>query len=184
MKKKEAFTIGHSTRSTQEFLDILKAYDIELIVDIRHYPGSRYCPQFNKEVMKDYLFENHIEYVHLVDLGGRRKADKNSLLNNGWRSAQFRGYADYMQTQEFAQGLEKLMKMIEKRTVAFMCSEAVPWRCHRSMVADALMVNGIKVFDIFDTKKVQMHKLTSFAVKKNKTLIYPSPQEKGELHEL
>ncbi|HLT22364.1 MAG TPA: DUF488 domain-containing protein [Bacteriovoracaceae bacterium] len=184
MKKKEAFTIGHSTRSTQEFLEILNAYDIETVVDIRHYPGSRYCPQFNKEVMKDYLFESGIEYIHLLDLGGRRKADKNSLLNNGWRSAQFRGYADYMQTKEFAQGLEKLMKIIEKRTVAFMCSEAVPWRCHRSMVADALTVNGIKVLDIFDQKKVQIHKLTPFAVKKNKTVIYPNPEEKGELHEL
>lgn len=186
MKKKEAYTIGHSTRTTQEFLDILKEFEIEVLVDIRHYPGSRYCPQFNKEVMRDYLPENDIEYIHLVELGGRRKVDKNSQLNIGWRSSQFRGYADYMQTLEFAHALEKLISLIEKKTVAFMCAEALPWRCHRSMVADALTVRGFKIFNIMDQKKMQLHKLTPFAVKKKNRLIYPSPipQEKGGFHEL
>ncbi len=174
MKTKLIFTIGHSTRSTREFMKILKAYDVELLVDIRHYPGSRYCPQFGKAKLKGSLKRNKIGYTHLLNLGGRRRALKDSTKNAGWRSAQFRGYADYMQTKEFKDGLKELMDLAKKQNVAIMCSEAVPWRCHRSMVGDALIARGFLVIDIFSEKISRDHKLTSFAeISKNKSVYYP-----------
>ncbi len=167
------FTIGHSTRSTREFIKILKSYDIELLVDIRHYPGSRHCPQFGKARLRRNLERNGIEYKHLESLGGRRGLDKNSEKNLAWRSQQFRGYADYMQTLEFYQGLEELMGMARRKTVAIMCSEAVPWRCHRSLVGDALLVHKFSVIDIFSEKQARPHNLTSFAQVKRKQVTYP-----------
>jgi uncharacterized protein (DUF488 family) len=175
VNSKLIFTIGHSTHTTREFMKILKTYDIELLVDIRHYPGSRYCPQFGKARLRASLKRNKIEYTHLLSLGGRRRALKDSSRNAGWRSPQFRGYADYMQTDEFKEGLKELMSLAKKQNVAIMCSEAVPWRCHRSMVGDALIAKGFQVIDIFSEKISREHKLTSFAeITKNKSVYYPS----------
>lgn len=172
--KSIVFTIGHSTHPTREFIKILKAYDIEMLVDIRHYPGSRYCPQFGKARLRRNLTRNKIEYHHLVDLGGRRRVNKESHLNDGWRSPQFRGYADYMQTDEFHTALRELMVLAKEKVIAIMCSEAVPWRCHRSMVGDALIANNFKVVDIFTEKNARDHALTPFAKVKKKNVTYPA----------
>jgi uncharacterized protein (DUF488 family) len=168
------FTIGHSTHTTREFIRILKAYDIEVLVDVRHYPGSRFCPQFGKVRLKNNLVRNGIDYIHLVSLGGRRSANKESHQNDGWRSPQFKGYADYMQTPEFKEGLRELIDIAKKKTVAIMCSEAVPWRCHRSLVGDALLAHKVEVIDLFTEKNARLHKLTSFAKIKGKKISYPS----------
>lgn len=177
MKKKQfLFTIGHSTHSTKEFVSILKAYDIDVLVDIRHYPGSRHCPQFGKARLKQTLSRHDIEYVHLEGLGGRRRPDKTSHVNDGWRSLQFRGYADFMQTDEFKENLKELIKLAKEKTVVIMCSEAVPWRCHRSMVGDALLVHGFQVIDIFNEKNARDHHLTAFAKVKKKEVTYPAEE--------
>src|SRR5688572_17656753 len=119
--KKQIFTIGHSTHSTREFMKILKAHDIEMLVDVRHYPGSRHCPQFGKVRLKASLTRNKISYIHIEELGGRRRADKESHDNDGWRSAQFRGYADYMKTGEFQEGLQRLIKIAQEKKTVIMC---------------------------------------------------------------
>lgn len=171
------YTIGHSTRTLDDFINILLMYDIKLLVDVRSYPYSNYVPQFNEENLMQALVENGINYIHLPILGGRRRSKKDSV-NLGWRTKGFRGYADYMQTKEFKQGLNYLIKLIKQNKpnhLAIMCAEAVPWRCHRSLISDALIVNGIKVVDIFDKNTSKPHKLTSFAkVNKNKQITYPA----------
>lgn len=167
------YTIGHSNRTSEEFIHILKTYGVDLLIDIRHYPGSRHCPQFGKSTLKKTLLKNKIDYVHIESLGGRRRMDKTSLVNAGWRSPQFRGYADYMQTREFQKGLKELMSLARKNHAAIMCSEAVPWRCHRSMVADALLVNGFIVFDLIAENSLRPHELTSFAHVEGKEITYP-----------
>jgi uncharacterized protein (DUF488 family) len=171
--KHQVYTIGHSTHTTREFIKILKAYDIELLIDVRHYPGSRHVPQFGKARLRKNLLRHGIDYLHLENLGGRRSLLKDSHLNDGWRSEQFRGYADYMQTQAFKEGLEELMKLARKRNVAILCAEAVPWRCHRSMIGDALLVHSFVVIDIFTQKNARLHNLTSFAKIKQKQITYP-----------
>jgi len=172
-RKKLIFTIGHSTRTTREFINILKSFDIEMLIDIRHYPGSRHCPQFGKSRLKQNLERNEIRYFHLESLGGRRRADKDSNLNAGWRSAQFRGYADYMQTKDFKKGLRELISLSKKSRVVIMCAEAVPWRCHRSLVGDALLARGFEVQDIMALAKSSPHKLTGFAKVSGKEVTYP-----------
>lgn len=154
-------------------MKMLKAFSIELLVDIRHYPGSRHCPQFGKLRLKQNLKRHQIDYRHLENLGGRRKVEKNSSLNKGWRSAQFRAYADYMQTEDFKAAFKELLDLSKKQTVVIMCAEAVPWRCHRSLVGDALLINGYSVLDIFAHNKIKPHELTSFAKVKNKSITYP-----------
>lgn len=176
MNKKIIFTIGHSTHPTREFIKMLKAYDVECLVDIRHYPGSRHCPQFGKSRLRTNLSRNGIDYIHLLSLGGRRRVNKESHLNDGWRSLQFRGYADYMQTKEFREGLTELMKIAEEKVTVIMCSEAVPWRCHRSMVSDALLLYGFDVIDIMTANSTRVHHLTSFAKVKGKKITYPQSQ--------
>lgn len=171
--KKEIFTIGHSTRTTREFIKILKSFGIETLVDVRHYPGSRYCPQFGKARLKRNLLRNGIEYIHLESLGGRRRAVKDSKLNLGWRSLQFRGYADYMQTKEFSIGLKELLSISKNSKVCIMCSEAVPWRCHRSMIGDALLVRKYKVQDIMGLHQVRPHKRIPFAKVSGTKITYP-----------
>lgn len=173
MSKKTIFTIGHSTHPTREFIKILKAYDIEVLVDVRHYPGSRYCPQFGKVRLRNNLRRHDIDYVHLESLGGRRRPCKDSHENDGWRSPQFRGYADYMQTIEFREGLNELVELAKNHVVAIMCSEAVPWRCHRSLLGDALLVRKFEVIDIFSEKISRPHGLTSFAEVKRQKVTYP-----------
>lgn len=158
------YTIGHSTHSMQEFIEILQAHKITHIVDIRTVPKSRYVPWFNENRLKTRLHKTNISYTHMVELGGLRKPEKDSI-NQGWHNASFRAFADYMQTYEFYEGLKKLNQLIkQKGKVAIMCAEAVPWRCHRSLIADAEVVRGIKVLDIMSHTSIHPHKLTSFAV--------------------
>lgn len=154
------WTIGHSTRTMEEFLHLLKTFHIELLVDVRHYPGSRKFPQFNKENMKVVLPENGIEYQHLIGLGGRRKVNHNSK-NDGWRLDSFRGYADYMETEEFKKALNDLKNMAMQKPTAFMCSEAVWWSCHRSLISDILKVEGWKVMHIMNENTETEHPFTA-----------------------
>lgn len=154
------WTIGHSTRTIEELLNMLKSFNIELIADVRHYPGSRKYPHFNKESLEVSLHENNIGYVHLVDLGGRRKPHPDSK-NTSWRNTAFRGYADYMETDAFHRGMTELTSEALKRRTACMCSEAVWWRCHRSMIADYLKAQGWKVMHIMEAGKAQEHPYTA-----------------------
>lgn len=166
------YTIGHSTREWQEFVDILHTYRVKLLVDVRTVPKSRHVPQFTDEHMAAALPEAGIEYTHLKALGGLRSTRKDSP-NGGWRNKSFRGYADYMQTDEFSEGVDELAELAKGRTTAIMCAEAVPWRCHRSMVGDALLVRGFRVVDIFSEKKAEPEKLTSFAEVNGTHIVYP-----------
>lgn len=166
------FTIGHSTRPVDEFIRILIHYQIRLLADIRSFPGSKYVPQFNRENLAGSLHQAGLDYVHLKQLGGRRKASPGSV-NEGWHNKSFRGFADYMQTKEFTTGLHELISLAgEKRTV-IMCAEAVPWRCHRSLVADALVIRGMEVINIFSETKSEIHHLTSFAKVNGNEITYP-----------
>ncbi|MFL5751950.1 MAG: DUF488 family protein [Bacteroidia bacterium] len=165
------WTIGHSTRTLQEFLDLLMSFKIQLLVDIRSFPGSRRYPHFNKEELEISLPQNKVEYIHLRDLGGRRKARPDSH-NTAWRHAAFRGYADYMETGSFKEGIEKLESLALLKRTAIMCSEAVWWRCHRSMVADYLKANGWKVMHIMAPEKEVEHPYTSPAKIVNGELSY------------
>jgi uncharacterized protein (DUF488 family) len=160
MKNKVIWTIGHSTHSLEEFIAMLHSSKIKLIVDIRSYPGSRKFPQFNKETLEISLQQNKIEYIHLINLGGRRKASPYSK-NTSWRNLAFRGYADYMQTIHFKTEIKNLEKMALKQHTAYMCSEAVWWRCHRAMVSDYLKVHGWKVMHIMGMGKEYEHPYTA-----------------------
>jgi uncharacterized protein (DUF488 family) len=154
------WTIGHSTRAIEEFLSLLAGSRIEAIVDVRSFPGSRRYPQYGREALAATLAAHAIGYHWLPALGGRRRASPDSP-NTAWRNASFRGYADYMSSAEFAQGLAKLSEASNKARTAIMCSEALWWRCHRSMIADALCVRGIKVVHILDAKHSVVHPMTS-----------------------
>lgn len=167
------FTIGHSTREISEFIDLLKAHAITQLVDIRTIPKSRHNPQFGQTELEKSLAEEGITYVYLQSLGGLRPAAKHSV-NEGWRNKSFRNYADYMQTGAFAQGLDELIEISQTATTAIMCAEAVPWRCHRSLVSDALIVRGIPVCDIIGKGSVREHTLTSFAVVNGTKITYPT----------
>jgi len=156
------WTIGHSTREFEEFVRLLKENDIELLADVRSFPGSRKFPQFNKESLEVTLPENGIEYIHLKQLGGRRKVKPDSK-NTVWRHEAFRGYADYMETDDFRTGMEDLIELAEEKRTAIMCSEAVWWRCHRSMISDYLKTAGVTVLHIMGEGKVVEHPFTSAA---------------------
>jgi uncharacterized protein (DUF488 family) len=166
------YTIGHSTRELNDFIDILKHYSVELLADVRSVPRSRYAPQFNDDALNKSLKKHGITYLHLPDLGGLRHPNKASV-NTGWRNASFRGYADYMQTKEFKLGIGRLLELAEQKTVAIMCAEAVPWRCHRSLIGDALLIRNVKVIDIFDKSKTQNETLTDFAESSGTNISYP-----------
>lgn len=166
------FTIGHSTRSIDECIDILKAYNINQLIDVRTIPKSRHNPQFTIENLKASLAEAKIEYFHDRELGGLRHAKKDSI-NTGWRNKSFRGYADYMQTDEFAKALEELKKKSCNKSTVIMCAEVVPWRCHHSLIADALIFQKWEVNHIMSKTSVRAHKLTSFAKNKDGKLFYP-----------
>lgn len=157
------YTIGHSTHSLAEFLDMLQSFDIKCLVDIRRFPGSRKFPQFDKENLQTSLAENGIRYEHQVDLGGRRKVKKDSE-NNRWKNASFRGYADYMETGAFEKAVAELEHIALTQSTAYMCSEAVWWRCHRSMVSDYLKAKGWAVLHITATGKAKEHTYTSPAI--------------------
>ena len=166
-------TIGHSTRTIEEFIGLLQAHGATRVVDVRTVPRSRHNPQFNKAVLPRALKKSGLGYVHLPGLGGLRHAKCDSL-NVGWRNASFRGYADYMQTPEFAQSLEALIRLAKQERIAIMCAEAVPWRCHRSLIADALLVRGIRTEDIMSPARRQVHVLTPFAKVRGTTITYPA----------
>ena len=174
MTKPSIFTIGHSTRSIEEFIELLRAHDVGVLVDIRTIPKSRHNPQFNQEELKQSLRQKRLRYVHIAALGGLRHAKKDSP-NVGWRNTSFRGFADYMATAEFRHGLEALMEIAELKTTAIMCAEAVPWRCHRSLIADALVKGGWVVQDIMTTTSAPRHRLTPFLKMKHGQLTYPEP---------
>ncbi|MEP6933171.1 MAG: DUF488 domain-containing protein [Nitrospirota bacterium] len=168
------WTVGHSTRPISEFIDVLRAHEIQLLVDVRTIPRSRHNPQFNADRLSESLKEAGLDSLHMPALGGLRKARKDST-NNGWRNASFRGYADYMQTTEFFDALEELMMQGRQGPCAMMCAEAVPWRCHRSLIADALVARGWEVRHILSQIKADEHRLTPFAVIDGTTIVYPQP---------
>ena len=157
---KTIWTIGHSTRTLDELVEMLHSFKIEMIVDIRSYPGSRRYPHFNKEALEISLPENSIQYFHLKELGGRRKVNPHSK-NTAWRHAAFRGYADYMETDAFKEGIEELEKIAVQQRTSYMCSEAIWWRCHRSMVSDYLKAGGWKVMHIMGIGKAEEHPYTA-----------------------
>lgn len=170
-QNKSIWTIGHSTRAIDELVAMLLSFKIEMVVDIRSFPGSHRFPQFNKEVLAITLPENNIHYTHLIKLGGRRKVKPDSK-NTAWRNAAFRGYADYMETDAFKEGIKELEKIALEQRTAFMCSEAVWWRCHRSMVSDYLKVKGWKVMHIMGMGKEDKHPYTAPARVVNGILSY------------
>lgn len=165
------YTIGHSTHTMDEFIEMLQSFTIAALVDVRRFPGSRKYPQFNKENIKAALENAGITYTHLEDLGGRRKVQKNSK-NNRWRNDSFRGYADYMETKDFENAIKKLEAIALKQPTAYMCSEAVWWRCHRSMISDYLKAKGWKVLHIMAVGKAEEHPYTSPARVKNGHVFY------------
>ena len=167
------YTVGHSTRPIKEFIDILQTYAIEQLVDVRSIPGSSANPQFNKETISRSLAEVQISYYHHQALGGLRHVQADSP-NTGWRNVSFRGYADYMLTSAFHTALEQLIALASTEYTVIMCAEAVPWRCHRSLIADALTVRGVIVYDLFSRTQCKQHNLTSFAVIKDGMVTYPA----------
>ena|SRR5436190_793216 len=165
------WTIGHSTLSIEDFLARLRSFQIDLLADVRSFPGSRRYPQFNKENLSTALADAGICYEHLRELGGRRRPRPDSL-NMTWRNESFRGYADYMETEEFRAGVKTLVQLARNQRVAIMCSEAVWWRCHRSMISDYLKVKGIEVIHIMHEGKAEPHPFTSAARVVNGELSY------------
>jgi uncharacterized protein (DUF488 family) len=165
-------TIGHSTRTIEDFTDLLRAHGVQLIVDIRTVPRSRRNPQFNEDTLAASLKESGIDYFRLKELGGLRHPRKDSQ-NMGWRNASFRGFADYMQTQDFEVGISELIRLAHGRSVAVMCAEALPWRCHRFLIADALLARGIKVKHIMTLKKPTEHSMTKWAKVDGEQIRYP-----------
>jgi uncharacterized protein (DUF488 family) len=167
------FTIGHSTHDIKTFKALLRAYGINQVIDVRTIPRSRHNPQFNQDIVSKSLRNSKINYRHIKALGGLRHAKKDSI-NTAWKNASFRGFADYMQTEAFKKGLDKLIDLAKHKRIVIMCSEAVPWRCHRSLIADALLIRGFEVHDIFTATKSTKHTLTPWAKVRNLTITYPS----------
>jgi len=170
------FTVGHSTHSIDEFIELVSTRGVQTIVDIRTIPRSRQNPQFSQKELDSSLAGAGLGYTRLESLGGLRRATTDSV-NGAWRNASFRGYADYMQTQEFNAGIDELQAMAVEQAVAIMCAEAVPWRCHRSLVGDALLVRGNEVLDIMSISVAKPHTLTSFARVHGTAITYPPLDE-------
>jgi len=165
-------TIRHSTRALGDFLDILRAHSVKRVVDVRAIPRSRHNPQFNQESLYERLKEAATDYVILNQLGGLRHSKADSP-NMGWRNSSFRGFADYMQTQEFAKGIDQLVGLAQDRQVAIMCAEVLPWRCHRWLIADALLVREVQVEHIMTIKTRSRHTLTKWAHIEGTQITYP-----------
>ncbi len=165
-------TVGHSTRPIVEFMSLLAAHGVTRLTDVRTVPRSRHNPQFNLDTLPLSLEQAGMGYEHIAGLGGFRRSHPDSP-NMAWRNASFRGYADYMQTPEFAENLAALIERVRHDQVALMCAEAVPWRCHRSLIADALVVHGVCVEEIISEKRLQAHKLTPFAKVDGLVITYP-----------
>lgn len=174
--KARIFTIGHSNRTIQEFIQILEAYKLKLVIDIRTIRKSRHNPQFGEDRLAKALAKKGIDYLPLAGLGGLRPTNKSSV-NKAWRNTSFRGYADYMQTDEFKKNLRRLISLSKRKRLVMMCAEAVPWRCHRSLVGDALLVHGYPAEDIFTKSSHRPHKLTSFAKVHGRKITYPERQD-------
>jgi len=169
------FTVGHSNRSWEDFVTLVKSHAIAAIADVRRFPGSRRLPQFNDANLAKALPESGIAYLPFPGLGGRRKPSPDSI-NTGWRNDGFRAYADYMQTPEFLAALDDLITEASRNPTAVMCAEAVPWRCHRSLIADAMLVRGWRVLDVMSPTSAKPHKLTPFAHVKGTQITYPPEQ--------
>jgi uncharacterized protein (DUF488 family) len=169
-------TIGHSTRSIQQFIRLLKAHGVRRVIDVRTIPRSRHNPQFERARLSAALHNHHLHYRHFPGLGGLRRPRPDSL-NTGWRNLSFRGYADYMQTREFEENLSRCIALAAREPAALMCAEAVPWRCHRSLIADALVVRGITVLEITSGARARPHELTRSAEASGTRLIYPSDDQ-------
>ena len=165
-------TIGHSTSSLDTFIEMLRAHGVKQVADVRTIPRSRHNPQFNRDTLPEALRLAAIAYTHMEQLGGLRHARPDSP-NTGWRNSSFRGFADYMQTPEFEAGLEKLIQLAARERTVIMCAETVPWRCHRSLIADALMVRGVQVEHIMSTSRTQPHVVTPFAKISGFGITYP-----------
>jgi len=172
----KVYTVGHSTHSLDEFVGLLRAYGIERLVDVRTIPRSRHNPQFNRDTLGKLLHNRRIGYRHMKELGGLRHTHADSI-NTGWHNASFRGFADYMQTPEFATAVMKFIELTSEKTTAIMCAEAVPWRCHRSLIGDALIVRNIDVVDIYTPKSAKPHIITSMANVHGTQIYYPAPAE-------
>lgn len=170
------FTVGHSTHPIDEFVAILRAHGVTMVADIRTVPRSRHNPQFDEDALRGSLASESIAYHPIPALGGLRRTSADSI-NGGWKNFTFRGYADHMQTPEFAAGIDELLSLVDEHTVAIMCAEAVPWHCHRSLVGDALLVRGVGVDDIYSATSVSPHTLTGFAKVDGFALWYPPVQE-------
>jgi len=168
------YTIGHSTRSIEEFIALLQANEVAVLIDVRNFPGSKRYPHFNKEALESSLPKSNIQYIHMKELGGRRKPEPNSI-NTRWRHTAFRGYADYMQTDVFQNAMQQLEDIALKHTTAYMCSEAVWWSCHRSLISDRLKINGWKVLHIMSEDKLTEHPYTSAALIVDGELRYDEP---------
>lgn len=166
------FTVGHSTRSLDDFVHLLHLHRVELVVDVRTVPRSRHNPQFSQETLPASLEAARIAYAQMPGLGGLRHSRQDSA-NSGWRNASFRGYADYMQTSEFEENLRRLMELASTQRIVLMCAEAVPWRCHRSLIADALLLHGIDVEHIISATRTQPHRLTPWAKVEGNRIVYP-----------
>jgi uncharacterized protein (DUF488 family) len=167
------FTVGHSTRSLDELVAILRAHGVERLVDVRTIPRSRHNPQFNRETLSKSLHNRRLGYRHMKGLGGLRHARPDSI-NTGWRNASFRGFADYMQTPSFREALEKFLILANQKPTVLMCAEAVPWRCHRSLIADALTARGYEVRDIMSATSARPHILTAMARVDGRQVTYPA----------
>ena len=170
-------TVGHSTRTQEDFIALLQAHAVKRLVDVRSIPRSRHNPQFNRDRIASALRRAGISYLHMKDLGGLRHPRSDSP-NTAWRNASFRGFADYMQTHKFAAGLRKLMKMAKTKRTAIMCAEAVPWRCHRSLIGDALLAHGYDVEEIESLKRTRPHELTPWARVRGTKITYPPPESR------
>ncbi|MDX2150008.1 MAG: DUF488 domain-containing protein [Bryobacteraceae bacterium] len=168
-------TIGHSNRPWTVFLSLLRAHAVARVVDVRTVPRSRYNPRFNREVLRDALAEEGVQYTHLPSLGGLRKPRADSR-NTGWRNDSFRGYADYMETPQFEEALAQLIALAGSSLSAVMCAESVPWRCHRSLIADALTARGVAVDHILAESRPQRHSLAEFAHIEGGRVYYPGKQ--------
>ncbi len=169
------YTIGHSTHPIEEFVDLVREHHVGCVADIRSVPRSRHNPQFEQDALEASLRDAGIDYRYLKALGGLRHTRKDSI-NAGWHNASFRGYADYMQTERFEHGLAELIDVAEQTPTAIMCAEAVPWRCHRSLVGDALLVRGFTVLDIIGPGDPRPHTMTRFAAVDGTRVTYP-PQD-------
>ena len=173
MTKPSIYTIGHSTHPFKEFVQLLKKYRIEKLVDVRVLPYSKHNSQFNKENLAKSLLKYRIQYIHMPGLGGHRRAEKNSP-NSGWKNASFRGYADYMQTEAFEENLRELITLAKKNSTVIMCAEAVPWQCHRSLIADSLTLHGLEVKNIIDMMHEFPHQLNAMIKIKKGKIYYPA----------